>query len=585
MDPQTEEINVTPGRAMAALALLVLVLVGLFWHFVAAQAFYSWSYLGDWGHTFLVPLITAYLVWIERDRLLARPFVCAPVGFIVVLTGILLYMVTVFGPGFLQMHNAKAIGVAVTLFGVAIVACGWSAMRVLWFPLLYLVAFGQFISPQVLAPITDRMQDIATTGSFFMFEILGFETTRVGNLITLGSDGQSRPLDVAEACSGMKMLMAFLAMGTFIAWTGLPRLWQRVVLVAMGLPIAIIVNILRITTQGILDTYDADFSVGAAHSTISMLWLIPALLLYLFFLWVLEAFAPEDESPEPAPVESVRLEPSAPRIYWMLVVLLAVSAVGMHVVAGTTGLRSIKGAAPLRSSLDALPLVIGDWVKVGDDIVYNDTVVEVLGTELYIDRPYARDGDPRNGIFQVHVAFYTGGATSRPHVPERCWSVHGMTASRDPDIIVLEDLQEAWDTGEMRNLATGEPYPVATSIHPITGREELVHLPVGEHRLRVTLFADPANPEMRMIGGYFFIANGRLTPNALAVRRLAYNFSDTHAYFCKVQFTLRAIGSDRDDDELVAFYVDEIEDLMQVLMPDLMKVLPDWPAYEERPDD
>ena len=585
MDPQTEELNVSPGRAMAALALLVLVLVGLFWHFVAAQAFYSWSYLGDWGHTFLVPLITAYLVWIERDRLLARPFVCAPVGFIVVLTGILLYMLTVFGPGFLQVHNAKAIGVAVTLFGVAIVACGWSAMRVLWFPLLYLVAFGQFISAQILAPVTDRMQDIATTGSFFMFEIMGFETVRVGNLITLESDGQTRPLDVAEACSGMKMLMAFLAMGTFIAWTGLPRLWQRVVLVALGLPIAIVVNILRITTQGILDTWDAGLSVGAAHSTISMLWLIPALLLYLFFLWVLEAFAPEDESPEPEPVESVRFERSAPRIYWMLIMLLAVSAVGVHVVAASTGMRSIKGAAPLRGSLDALPQVIGDWVKVGDDLVYTDTVVEVLGTELYIDRSYARDGDPRNGVFQVHVAFYTGGATNRPHVPERCWAVHGMTASRDPDVIALEDLQDAWAPGEMLNLATGEPYPVATSIHPVTGREELVHLPVGEHRLRVTLFADPANPEMRMVGGYFFIANGRLTPNALAVRRLAYNFSDTHAYFCKVQFTLRAIASDREDDEIVTFYVDEIEDLMQDLMPELMKLLPDWPAYEQRSED
>ena len=585
MDPQTEELNVSPGRAMAALALLVLVLVGLFWHFVAAQAFYSWSYLGDWGHTFLVPLITAYLVWIERDRLLARPFVCAPVGFIVVLTGILLYMLTVFGPGFLQVHNAKAIGVAVTLFGVAIVACGWSAMRVLWFPLLYLVAFGQFISAQILAPVTDRMQDIATTGSFFMFEIMGFETVRVGNLITLESDGQPRTLDVGEACSGMKMLMAFLAMGTFIAWTGLPRLWQRVVLVALGLPIAIVVNILRITTQGILDTWDAGLSVGAAHSTISMLWLIPALLLYLFFLWVLEGFAPEDESPEPEPVESVRVERSAPRIYWMLVMLLAVSAVGVHVVAASTGMRSIKGAAPLRGSLDALPQVIGDWVKVGDDLVYTDTVVEVLGTELYIDRSYARDGDPRNGVFQVHVAFYTGGATNRPHVPERCWAVHGMTASRDPDVIALEDLQDAWAPGEMLNLATGEPYPVATSIHPVTGREELVHLPVGEHRLRVTLFADPANPEMRMVGGYFFIANGRLTPNALAVRRLAYNFSDTHAYFCKVQFTLRAIASDREDDEIVTFYVDEIEDLMQDLMPELMKLLPDWPAYEQRSED
>jgi exosortase len=580
MEPQQSNIEIRPGRAAMALTVLILVLVALFWHFVSAQAFYAFSYLGDWGHTFLVPLITAYLVWIERERLLARPFVSAPAGFILVLVGLLLYMVTVFGPGFLQMHNARSIGVAVTLFGVAIVACGWSAMRVLWFPLLYLAAFGQFISPQVLAPITDRMQDMATTGSFFMFEILGFDTVRTGNLITLESNGQSRPLDVAEACSGMKMLMAFLAMGTFIAWTGLPRLWQRVVLVSLGIPIAIVVNILRITMQGILDTYDAGFSVGEAHSTISMLWLIPALLLYLFFMWVLEPFAPEDDSPEPAPVRSIRVDPGVPRIFGMLLVLLLVSAVGMHVMANTTGLRSIKEAAPLRRPLDALPRVLGEWQSVGEDLIYNDTVVEVLGTGLYIDRGYARDGDPRKGILQVHVAFYTGGATNRPHVPERCWSVHGMTASREPAVVPLAGLDGFWPPGEARNDATGEPYPVATTVDPVTGRELLVHLPVGESRLRLTLFGDPMDPELRMIGGYFFIANGRMTPNALAVRRLAYNFSDSHAYFCKVQFTLRALGSSADDDGLIDFYVDEVEDIMAGLMPELMKVLPDWPEYE-----
>ena len=580
MKSDHEVILVTPGRAALALTVLILVLFALFWHFVSAQVFYSYNYLGNWGHTFIVPLITAYLIWVDRERLLSTPFKSAPAGFLVVAIGILVYLFTLFGPGFIQLHNAKAIGVAITLYGVAIIACGWAALRVLWFPLLYLVIFGQFISPQILAPVTERMQDFAAAGSYFMFELLGYTTSRVGNLITLESGGTARPLDVAEACSGMKMLMAFLALGTFVAWTGLPRLWQRIVLVLLGLPIAVVVNILRITTQGILDSYDSGLTVGAAHSTISMLWLIPALLLFLFFMWMLEPFAPENEDPEPRPVEAITMTPGTRSACFGLLGLLVLAAIGVHVAANTTGFKSIKSPAPLRASLDGLPVLLGDWMKVGEDARYEDTVIETLGTALYVDRTYALAGDPSDGFLQVHIAFYTGGATNRPHVPERCWAVQGLTASRDPELVPLEALHGAWPVGEVVNAATGSPYPVVEVEHPITRVSEIVHLPVGDPAVRVTLFTDPGNPELRMVGGYFFIANGRLTPNAMSVRRLAYNFSDTHAYFCKVQFTLVNFGSAMSDDEIVRYFKEQVEDIMVDLMPQVMRLLPDWPEYE-----
>ncbi len=585
MKSDTDAILISPGRAAVALGLLVLVLIALFWHFVSAQVFYSYSYLGDWGHTFIVPLITAYLVWIDRERLSSTPFKYAPAGFAVVVFGILLYLLTLFGPGFIQVHNAKAVGIAVTLFGVAIIACGWASLRVLWFPLLYLVAFGQFISPQILAPITERMQDLAGAGAYFMFELLGFSTSRVGNLITLELDGASRPLDVAEACSGMKMLMAFLAMGTFVAWTGLPRLWQRIVLVLLGLPIAIVVNILRITTQGVLDSYDTGLSVGAAHSTISMLWLIPALLLFLFFMWMLEPFAPEAEDPEPKQVESIAITPGTRAACIGLFFLLGFAAIGIHIAANTTGFKSIKSPAPLRASLDSLPVVIGDWIRVGDDVNYEDTVLETLGTTLYVDRAYALRGDPGEGVLQIHIAYYTGGATNRPHVPERCWAVQGLTATRDSELVDLEGLEGVWLAGDAVNSATGKAYPVAEVEHPVTGVRQIVHLPVGDPLVRVTLFSDPQNPEVRMVGGYFFIANGRMTPNALSVRPIAYNFSSTHAYFCKVQFTLLDFGSAGSDDELVLHFRSLVEPMMEDLMPEVMKILPDWPEYEATPDE
>ena len=83
MKSDPDVILVTPGRAALALVVLVLVLFALFWHFVSAQAFYSYNYLGDWGHTFIVPLLTGYLVWVDRERLFSSPFASAPVGFLV----------------------------------------------------------------------------------------------------------------------------------------------------------------------------------------------------------------------------------------------------------------------------------------------------------------------------------------------------------------------------------------------------------------------------------------------------------------------------------------------------------------------
>ena len=219
-------------------------------------------------------------------------------------------------------------------------------------------------------------------------------------------------------------------------------------------------------------------------------------------------------------------------------------------------------------------------MKVGEDVRYEDTMIETLGTALYVDRAYAVNGDPSEGFLKIHIAFYTGGATNRPHVPERCWAVQGLTASRDPQLMPLDGLRDAWPVGEAVNAATGDSYPVVEVEHPVTRKLERVHLPVGDPAVRVTLFTDPRNPDLRMVGGYFFIANGRLTPNAMAVRRLAYNFSDTHAYFCKVQFTLLNFGSAMTDDQLVEYFREQVEGLMVDLMPEVMRLLPDWPGYE-----
>jgi exosortase len=100
-------------------------------------------------------------------------------------------------------------------------------------------------------------------------------------------NGEPNQLNVAEACSGMRMLVAFLALGVAIAYTGLSVTWQRVGLVLSGVPVAIGVNVLRVFTLGILSLWDANFASGDFHSFVGLVWLVPALMLYLGIMWFL----------------------------------------------------------------------------------------------------------------------------------------------------------------------------------------------------------------------------------------------------------------------------------------------------------
>jgi exosortase len=131
------------------------------------------------------------------------------------------------------------------------------------------------------------MQDLTARGSHIVLNLIGIDTDRTGNILTVWEGGVARPLNIAEACSGMRMLMAFLALGAAMAYTGFRRWWQRITLVLLGIPTAIAVNVLRVTTLAILILYDADFAAGDFHTFIGLLWLVPAFLMYLGLMWVL----------------------------------------------------------------------------------------------------------------------------------------------------------------------------------------------------------------------------------------------------------------------------------------------------------
>jgi exosortase len=135
--------------------------------------------------------------------------------------------------------------------------------------------------------VTYRLQDISAKGAYLLLSLFGLDVDLTGNVLTVFDAGKPHLLNVAEACSGMRMLVAFLALGVAMAYVSLPTIWQRVALVLMGVPVAVFVNVLRVATLGVLTLVNPEFAAGEFHHFIGLLWLVPAFLLYLLVLWIL----------------------------------------------------------------------------------------------------------------------------------------------------------------------------------------------------------------------------------------------------------------------------------------------------------
>jgi exosortase len=290
--------TITPVEAAIAGSVLLAALIAVFWVFVKQQVLQAFEQPADWGHTLLVPFMSAYFAYLKKDEILAQPFKANWYGLPIVVFGVAAYVASTFGPSwFVLHHNARGLSIGITLFGLSLQILGWKATKYLLFPLAYWVIFGQTVSDRLLQLVTQRMQDWSAVGAWALLAVFGIDVERSGNVITVFVNGVPNQLNVAEACSGMRMLVAFLALGVAIAYTGLDVFWQRAALVAAGIPVAIGVNVLRVFTLGILSLYDSNFAAGDFHSFVGLVWLMPALVIYLGIMWFLRHLFVE--APEP----------------------------------------------------------------------------------------------------------------------------------------------------------------------------------------------------------------------------------------------------------------------------------------------
>ncbi len=274
--------------ALVRTGLLALAFVLVFWRWFLKQGEHSWTAVDDWGHAFLVPLISGYLVYQRRHELAAmRPEVFWP-ALAPFALGILSYFFFVVG---FPNHMFQGFALVLTLFGLVLLLVGPRMIGPLFLPIAYL-GFGVTVAEMVMIELTFRLQLVASAGAWMVLNVVGwpfgFSCDLAGNTLNIiTSNGSSVPLNVAEACSGMRMVVAFFALAVATALLACRHWWQRAALLVLAAPVAITVNIARVAVLGVLSLWDADLAAGQAHTLIGTLLLIPGLALFLLVVWVL----------------------------------------------------------------------------------------------------------------------------------------------------------------------------------------------------------------------------------------------------------------------------------------------------------
>lgn len=274
----------------------------------------------------------------------------------------------------------------------------------------------------------------------------------------------------------------------------------------------------------------------------------------------------------------MRFVPTIRATFVALLATLAVGGLGLRAAMRSLDVYLRKDAVPLRADFGSIPSTLGRWQKIGEDQQMDAAMVESLGTDKYLTRSYALDGDPSKGVLMLHLAYYTGMIDTVPHIPERCWGAGGLVQRGEAERLPLElPIMSSVAPDAPLNAATGKPYAAAIVVDPVTRAEERVALPVGDMAMTLSTFQDPRAPKFEQLGGYFFVANGRCTESTFGVRSLAFNLTDRAAYFCKIQLSARYPVGDTPSSQ--AFRA-QAEDFLTQLLPHLMRRLPDWPAME-----
>lgn len=253
-----------------------------------------------YSHGWIVPAFALALLWIRWEPFRPVPAIERWIGLGILAAGLTARLLGIY----LSMNPVDRLSFVVSIIGIFMLVGGWHTIR--WAgPALGFLVF-MFPLPSILEhEVLWKLQSFASTCSTVVLQTLGIAAFQQGNVINIFG----MELLVADACSGLRMATIFCALAVAMVFLIERPWWDKFVILLSAIPIALLVNIIRVTATGLLFVWlgeDNEFAKKLAHDWAGYFMMPLALGILWVELQILERLTIPVEGAQFKPVGATR---------------------------------------------------------------------------------------------------------------------------------------------------------------------------------------------------------------------------------------------------------------------------------------
>ncbi len=204
-------------------------LVWMYGRYMNTDSYYS--------HGFMVPFVTGYFIWLKKDELREVHFESSLLGLLLIVLALMMHITGTV----LYVFSISGFSIFFLILGASLFLLGRDAVGRILFPLVFLI-FMFPLPRAAINAVSFPMKMLVAKISVELIELMGIPIFREGFNITIPAGS----LLVGNPCSGLRSLIAFLALGSVFAYlSDIPKP-LKLLLFLLTVPIALLSNMIRV---------------------------------------------------------------------------------------------------------------------------------------------------------------------------------------------------------------------------------------------------------------------------------------------------------------------------------------------------
>lgn len=370
-----------------------------------------WGNREEYGHGYIIPFITLFLIWQKSDKLEQVKFSGSWLGVAVTAFGLFLY----YAGELSSIYTIIQYAFLVALFGVTLSLLGRQAFKIIFVPLiilLFMIPLPNFI----FFNLSSQLQLISSEIGVMVIRLFDISVFLEGNVIDLGI----YKLQVVEACSGLNYLFPLMTLAFISAYFFTGAFWKKSIIFLSSIPITILMNSFRIGAIGVtVEYWGPEMAEGFLHDFEGWAVFMSCIAILIGEMWILahigkdklplrEAFGLD--FPELTPKNAEIMYREIPKTFYVSIAIITLVAVSVF------ALPEREDIIPDRKQYAEFPLDFNGWKgRVGH---MEQIYIDALKFTDYVMSDYVGEDGGSVNFYSAYYELQKKGASA--HSPKAC---------------------------------------------------------------------------------------------------------------------------------------------------------------------